>query len=118
MADITFRLPGREQYSYAEVHVNYSEIEGPEGEHFLGDLLATSLAAINLTYPKAEPPAQAAPATATQSADGPSCQHGPRKHAKGTSARGVWQALFCPLPKGQGQCPTVWLKPGDSGWQY
>jgi hypothetical protein len=118
MADITFRLPGREQYSYAEVHVDYSEIEGPEGENFLGNLLAASLAAINLTYPKAEAPAQVSPAQAPPVAGGPSCQHGPRKHAKGTSARGAWQALFCSQPKDQGQCPAVWLKPGDSGWQY
>ena len=116
MANIIFRLPGREQYSYAEVSVTHEEIDGPEGEAFLSELLANTLASLNLTYPTAEaqPAAQAAPADSNI----PSCAHGPRKHAKGQSARGQWQALFCTQPKGPSQCQAIFLKTGEPGWQW
>jgi hypothetical protein len=130
MANITFRLPGREQYSYAEVSVTNDEIDGPDGQGLLASLLSDALAALNLTYPEAERPvapvAVLAPAAAPQvaPADGLSCIHGVRKHSKGISGAGTpkqreWQALFCPQPKGAaGSCDPKWLKQGEPGWQW
>lgn len=125
MANITFRLPGREQYSYAEVSVAHEEISGPDGPDFLAEILANSLAALNLTYPEAERPAapaalqDARPAPAAPATGGQQCLHGERKHVKGKSAKGPWQGLFCPQPKGSNDsCSPVWLKTGEPGWQW
>lgn len=123
MANITFRLPGREQYSYAEVSVTNDEIDGPDGQGLLASLLTDALAALNLAYPEAERPAapqasQSAP-QAAPAAGGQQCIHGERKHVKGKSAKGPWQGLFCPQPKGAaGSCDPVWLKQGEPGWQW
>lgn len=63
-----------------------------------------------------EPPAPAAPAAPSQpapaaaQASGPSCVHGPRVFRTGTSAKGTWQAYFCPTPKGTpDQCKPNFL---------
>jgi hypothetical protein len=63
--------------------------------------------------PAAAPAAPAAPAPTAPPASQPAgqmCQHGPRTYRTGTSARGAWQAYFCPLPKGHpDQCDAVFL---------
>lgn len=40
------------------------------------------------------------------------CEHGTRKYAYGTNARGSWEGLFCCLPKEQReeQCAPVWVE--------
>lgn len=122
MADITFRLPGREQYSYAEVTVTSEEYyaEGPDS---VSDLLLKALTDLNAAFPQSDArPTQQAPQAAPQAApaaNGPTCAHGPRKWAKGTSARGEWQGMFCSQPKGApDQCSAIWLKNGQPGWVY
>jgi hypothetical protein len=128
MPDITFRLPGSAMYSYAEVRFSENEfLTTNPGE--TRAVLEGVLADLNAAYPRdaapqAAPVQQAAPVAPQQPQQaapapaGQNCVHGPRKHSKGTSARGEWQALFCAQPKGQGQCPAVWLKTGEPGWVW
>lgn len=63
--------------------------------------------------PAAPPAASAAPAATAPPASQPAgqmCKHGPRTYRTGTSARGAWQAYFCPLAKGHpDQCDAVFL---------
>lgn len=63
--------------------------------------------------PAAAPAAPAAPAATAPPASQPAgqmCVHGPRTYRTGTSARGAWQAYFCPLAKGHpDQCDAVFL---------
>jgi hypothetical protein len=123
MANIVYRLPGREQYSYAEVTFTPDELFGPDalsGDERL-ELLKTALADLDQVYPKAAAPVgQVAPQNTQPSGTvGPfDCAHGPRKHAKGQSAKGPWQAYFCTHQDKAQQCPAKWLKPGDQGWVY
>jgi hypothetical protein len=122
MATITFRLPGREQYSYAEVSFDTNEPDYVQ--ETVQAILKDALADLDAVYPETVRPAPVAAAPVAQPApqaapsDIPSCAHGPRTHRKGTSAKGQWQALFCSQPKGPTQCQAVWLKAGEPGWQW
>ncbi len=128
MPDLTFRLPGNAQYSYAEVAFSANEfltlnpgeirasLEGALAD--LNSAFPRSAAAQPTQLPQAAPVAQQQPQQAAPAPAGQNCVHGPRKHSKGTSARGEWQALFCAQPKGQGQCPAVWLKAGEPRWVW
>jgi hypothetical protein len=128
MPDITFRLPGDAQYSFTEVVFAANELLTLNPDSIQA-ILQGALSDLNATYPKdaapqaapvqqAAPAAQQQPQQAAPAPGGQQCMHGTRKHSKGTSARGEWQALFCPQPKGQSQCPAVWLKTGEPGWVW
>lgn len=119
MANVVFRLPGREQYSYAEVTFTAEETEtlsAPEVETILFDALER----LNATYPQSAAPAPqggySGPQDARPGDPRTTCNHGARKHSKGRSGKGPWQALFCTQPKGSA-CDPVWLKEGDPLWQ-
>ena len=133
MANITFRLPGREQYSYAEVSFDTNEPDYVQ--ETVQAILKDALADLDAVYP--ETGRQTAPA-ADQTYTAPAatvvpvppgtpesmtCKHGLRKHSKGTSGKGTpkeknWQALFCPQPKGAPSCSPKWLTAGEPGWQW
>jgi hypothetical protein len=128
MPDITFRLPGREQYSYAEVTFSANELLTLNPSE-LQTTLQGALSDLDATYPQdaapqaapvqqAAPVAQQQPQQAAPAPGGQQCMHGPRKHFAGVSAKGPYQALFCPRPKGQDQCSPVWLKTGEPGWVW
>ena len=56
-------------------------------------------------------PAQAAAPAAPAANSDHTCQHGARQFKSGVSARGPWQAWFCPAPKGDPtQCKAVFVK--------
>jgi hypothetical protein len=117
MAEVTHRLPGREQYSYVEVKFDETDINTMSPEQ-LRSFLDGALSDLNNTYP-ASAASQATPAQqqAPAATGGPACVHGARKHAKGISAKGPWQAYFCTQPKGS-QCDAIWIKQGEPGWVY
>jgi hypothetical protein len=115
-------------YSYAEVTFSANELLTLNPSE-LQTTLQGALADLDATYPKdaapqaapvqqSAPVAQQQPQQAAPAPAGQNCIHGARKHSKGESARGPWQALFCQQPKGQSQCSAVWLKTGEPGWVW
>lgn len=117
MANIVYRLPGREQYSYVEVTLQPEDLEGP-GALSADDriaLLETALADLNQVYPESAPATgAAAPSAAPVAAPAAfsngaatTCVHGQRNRV----ARGNWVAWFCPQPKGAAdQCQAAFEK--------
>lgn len=101
MADIIFRLPGKEQYSYAEVSVSQDEVSGDEGAVYLTEILENALSALNAVYPNAgavraaSTPQDAPPVAAKSNGAETTCVHGNRTRV----AKANWVAWFCPQPK-------------------
>lgn len=121
MPKITYRLPGREQYSYAEVEFDDNDVRTMSPEE-LRSFLDGALSDLDNTYPQSDArPVQQAPQAAPQAAPaagGRNCAHGARTHSTGVSARGPWQAYFCPLKDKAQQCTPEWIKQGQPGWVY
>lgn len=119
MADITFRLPGREQYSYAEVTFTSEEYTEP-GPYPVADLLKQALDDLNATFPQAAGQSSAGASqapVASQHVGGqqaPSCVHGQRILKNGTSARGAWSAWMCPNRDRNTACKPVDAVTGKS----
>lgn len=125
MAKITYRLPAKEPYSYAEVELTLDDLVGPDmlsAEERI-NLLQSALADLDGIYPDAPDrpnfaATQDSPAPAFDPTDKATCVHGARKHSSGKSAKGPWQAYFCQHPDKPQQCPPNWLKNGEKGWVY
>jgi hypothetical protein len=110
MAEVIFRLPGNEQYSYVEVKFDEEELDGPGGEEAAQELLNTTLAQLNATFQAVGGQNQGA----SQSGYGqqsnsniPSCQHGQRVEKSGSSSRGQWKAYMCPSKDRSNQCKPI-----------
>lgn len=117
MANIVYRLPGREQYSYAEVTFNTDDPEYVDPASRL-EVLQGALADLDLVYPAAlaraaQPEPQdarpAAPAGGKSNGADTTCVHGPRNRV----AKANWVAWFCPQPQGAtDQCKAAFEKRG------
>lgn len=115
MANIVYRLPGKEQYSYAEVTFNTDDQEYVDPVARL-EVLQGALTDLGLVYPEAAArPASGAVGTAQQPAPAggqsngadTTCVHGQRNRV----AKGNWVAWFCPQPKGApDQCQASFEK--------
>lgn len=116
MANVTFRLPGREQYSYAEVTFTAEEYTEP-GPYPIADLLKQALDDLNATFPASTGQSNSggyqAPSGGGQSqqssnqSDTPSCVHGQRVLKNGTSSRGQWSAWMCPERNREHKCQPL-----------
>jgi len=113
MANIVYRLPGKEQYSYAEVTFNTDDLEYADPAARL-EVLQGALTDLGLVYPEAA--ARPAPAAATGPRDAvpaksngadTTCVHGNRSRV----AKANWVAWFCPQPQGAAdQCKASFEK--------
>jgi len=109
MAKITFRLPGKAQYSYAEVEYDsYAEVDQGELKSVLIDL--------DSTFPDtpAAPVQNTPEPVGTANASGRTCQHGNMKLQEGSSARGGWAAYMCPSTDRAQRCQPVDAVTGKS----
>jgi hypothetical protein len=110
MAKITFRLPGKEQYSYAEVEFDH-DLRIMSSEE-VAEELKVAVAALDRAYPDAaeRPTTAAAPqaaAATTGSANARTCPHGEMKLKEGRSAKGVWSAWMCSERDRAQQCKPI-----------
>lgn len=119
MAEVIFRLPGKEMYSYAEVKFDEQDYLGKEPEE-VRNLLNGALSDLNATFPSASGTSsagssQGAP-SGSQSRGGqaPSCEHGQRVLKEGNSSRGHWSAWMCPNGDWNNRCKPIDAKTGKS----
>jgi hypothetical protein len=116
MAELIFRLPGKEQYSYVEVSASEEEA-GTEG---FAQTLKSALADLNSIYPGRAAGSSAAQSTSTQNTnsdlpDFAHCPHGDMKFVKGGAGRKAWSAYFCPLPKeATNKCKPIDASTGEA----
>lgn len=100
MAKLTYRLPGKAQYSYVEIEADTEEANDPQ---FL-DTLKAALEDLNEVLPTGSTSGSSG---GSQQASGGQqnlpafahCKHGDMKRAQGGSGRRAWDAYFCPEPK-------------------
>ena len=64
----------------------------------------------------AQPPPQAAPPAAFQSAVAPACAHGARNPVSKVGAKGPWKAWMCNAPQGGQKCDPVWVGRNTPEW--
>jgi hypothetical protein len=107
MAEVIFRLPGNEQYSYAEVKFDGDEYDQLSGDEVQSKLFA-AWADLNATFPSAGSSNNSpAPGGTVQQSNIPSCPHGQRVEKSGASARGQWRAYMCPSKDRNNQCKPI-----------
>jgi len=111
MAEIIYRLPGKEQYSYAEVKLTDDELYGPDALD-VQDLLAKALSELNAAFPNATGSPSVSgyqgQAAGPQAGSGHTCAHGERVYKSGTSAKGPWAGWMCPSKDRNNQCKPEW----------
>jgi hypothetical protein len=109
MANLVFRLPGKEMYSYVEVTFD-SDLRDLDGDS-VAEELKTALAALNAAFPESARPIVAAtvasPVQSASPASGRTCSHGEMKLREGKSAKGNWAAYMCPERDRANQCKPV-----------
>jgi hypothetical protein len=110
MAEVIFRLPGREQYSYAEVKFTAEEYAEP-GPIGIQEQLAEALAYLNGTFPGSSGgsnsgAAQSGPSQQSNNG-GHNCVHGPMNYVKGGSGNRTWQAYMCQNPDKSNRCKPI-----------
>jgi hypothetical protein len=109
MAEIIFRLPGNEQYSYAEVKFESDEYDQLSGDEVQSKLFA-AWTDLNATFPNSGGSnSSPAPSGTSQQSNSniPSCPHGQREEKSGASARGPWKAYMCPSKNRNNQCKPI-----------
>ncbi len=111
MAEVIFRLPGREQYSYAEVKFDEDELTGPGGFEAAQELLKTALNELNAVFPGSSGgsnsgAAQSGPSQQSNNG-GHNCVHGPMNYVKGGSGNRTWQAYMCQHPDKSNRCKPI-----------
>ena len=109
MAELIYRLPGAEPYSYVEVKVDSAEVEGPGGDVYLLELLTNAKEALDQVFPAGagRTPEDARPAApAVSNGAQTTCVHGARTRV----AKGNWVAWFCPEKDKSAQCKAEFEK--------
>lgn len=96
MADLTYRLPGKEPFSYVEVVTDLDELNSPDGENILRE----ALDALNALFPSAGTAtaggySRPAPASDPSLPDFAHCKHGDMLYKEGGSGRSKWKAYMC-----------------------
>lgn len=111
MAEVIFRLPGKEPFSYVEVSTNDVEANEPDFEE---RVLQAAISSLNSLYAGAG--TASGGQQPTQSNSRPSgvpdyarCTHGDMTLRKGQSGKGPWEAYMCSAKNRDEQCKPVWM---------